>query len=105
MEAAEDAFEADGIKYKAGTFIIRNGDRAQLEKAAKDLGLKVHATDSKLGVATHPLAAPRVAMVHNWQNTQNDGWYRIAFEELKVPYTYVPIHGCARTRTCAKSLM
>jgi len=89
MEAAEDAFEADGIKYKAGTFIIRNGDRAQLEKAAKDLGLKVRATDSKLSVATHPLAAPRVAMVHNWQNTQNDGWYRIAFEELKVPYTYV----------------
>jgi len=41
----EDAFEADGIKYKAGTFIIRMAT-AQLEKAAKDLGLKVHATDS-----------------------------------------------------------
>jgi len=89
MEAAEEPFEADGVKYKAGTFIVRNGDRAQLEKAAKELGLKVHSTDSKLNVATHPLATPRVAMVHNWQNTQNDGWYRIAFEELKVPYTYV----------------
>ena len=40
-------------------------------------------------VATHPLSAPRVALVHNWQNTQNDGWYRIAFEELKIPYTYI----------------
>ncbi len=89
MEAAEDAFEADGIKFKAGTFIIRNADRAQLEKAAKELGVKVHATNAEIKVATHALAAPRVAIVHNWQNTQNDGWFRIAFEELKVPYTYV----------------
>ncbi|HLJ87368.1 MAG TPA: M14 family zinc carboxypeptidase [Candidatus Angelobacter sp.] len=89
MDAAEAPFEADGQKFKAGTFVIRNADRSQLEKAAKELGIKVHATGSNLGVATHPLAAPRVAIVHNWQNTQNDGWYRVAFEELKIPYTYV----------------
>ena len=40
-------------------------------------------------MATHSLAAPRVAIVHNWQNTQNDGWYRSAFDGLKIPYTYV----------------
>src|SRR5207247_3154498 len=28
MEAAEDSFEADGIKFKAGSFIIRNADRS-----------------------------------------------------------------------------
>ncbi|HEX7286693.1 MAG TPA: hypothetical protein VF532_10965, partial [Candidatus Angelobacter sp.] len=89
MEAAEDALEADGIKFKAGSFIIRNGDRAQVEKAAKELGLKVHATSADVKVATHALGTPRVGLVHNWQNTQNDGWYRVAFEELKVPYTYV----------------
>jgi Zinc carboxypeptidase len=89
MEAAEEPFEADGIKFKAGTFVIRNADRAQLEQAAKDLGIKVQATKAELKVATHPLAAPRVALVHNWQNTQNDGWFRIPFESLKIPYTYV----------------
>jgi hypothetical protein len=89
IAAAEEPFEADGVKYKAGTFIIRNGDRAQLEQAVKGLGVKVHATNAEIKAAAHPLAAPRVAIVHNWQNTQNDGWYRIAFEELKVPYTYV----------------
>ena len=88
MEAAEDSFEADGIKFKAGSFIIRNADRAQLEKAAKDLGIKVRATNISLSVGTHPLAAPRIALVHNWQNTQNDGWFRISMDELKVPYTY-----------------
>lgn len=89
MEAAEDSFEADGMKFKAGSFILRNADRAQVEKAAKELGIKVHATSASLSVATHPLAVPRVAVMHNWQNTQNDGWFRIPMEELKVPYTYV----------------
>jgi hypothetical protein len=89
MEAAEDSFEADGLKFKAGSFVIRNADRSQLEKAARDLGIKVHSTSATVSVKTHPLAVPRVALVHNWQNTQNDGWFRIPMEELKVPYTYV----------------
>ena len=89
MLAAEDAFEVDGIKFKPGTFVLKNADRAQVEKAAKELGLKVHATNADIKVATHSLAAPRIGIVHNWQNTQNDGWFRVAFEELKVPYTYV----------------
>lgn len=89
MEAAEDSFEADGLKFNAGTFILRSVDRAQLEKFASELGIRVHATNTSVSVATHPVSAPRVAILHNWQNTQNDGWYRIAFDELKVPYSYV----------------
>jgi hypothetical protein len=89
MLAAEDSFEADGIKFKPGTFVLKNVDRGQLEKAAKELGIKVHATSADIKVATHPLSAPRIGIVHNWQNTQNDGWFRIAFEEQKIPYTYV----------------
>ena len=89
MEAAEQAFEVDGIKYKAGTFVIRKADRGTLDQAARELGIKVQATKSEIKVATHPLAAPRVALVHNWQNTQNDGWFRIPFENLKIPYSYV----------------
>ena len=89
MEAAEDSFEADGLKFNAGTFIVRNADRAQLEKAAAELGLRIHATSAVPNVATHPISAARVGIVHNWQNTQNDGWFRIAFDELEIPYTYV----------------
>src|SRR5260370_9992322 len=44
MEAAEDSFEADGVKFKAGSFIIRNADRTRLEKAAKYLGIIMHST-------------------------------------------------------------
>ena len=89
MEAAEDGFEVDGKKFKAGSFILRDADRGQLEPAIKELGLTVHATDADIKVATHALAAPRVAIFHNWQSTQNDGWYRVAFDELKIPYSYL----------------
>jgi hypothetical protein len=89
MEAAEDSFEADGMKFKPGTFVIRNADHDALDQAAKELGVRVHATNANVTVATHPLSAPRVAIVHNWQFTQNDGWFRLAFEDGKIPYKYV----------------
>ena len=39
MQAAEDDFELNGHKFRAGAFIIPNADRAQLEPLLKDLGL------------------------------------------------------------------
>ncbi len=88
MDAAEQPFEVDGRKFRAGTFIIRNADRTQIETAAKELGLTVQSTDGELKVATHPLAAPRVALLHNWSSTQDDGWFRLGMENLQIPYSY-----------------
>ncbi len=89
MEAAEEPFKAAGKDFKAGTFILEDADRAQLEPAAKELGLTVIATDEPLKVKTHPLVTPRIAILHGWQSTQNDGWFRIPLEQLKIPYTYL----------------
>ncbi|HXM43530.1 MAG TPA: hypothetical protein VN924_20000, partial [Bryobacteraceae bacterium] len=89
MEAAEEPFEADGHKFNRGTFVIAKADRDQIEAAARDLGISVFATDAKLTVARHALEAPRVALLHNWTNTQEDGWFRITLDQLKIPYTYV----------------
>ncbi len=89
MEAAEEPFKAEGKDFKAGTFIIRDANRGQLEQAAKEFGLTVIATSAELKVKTHPLAAARVAILHGWSSTQNDGWFRIPFEQLKIPYTYL----------------
>ncbi len=29
--------------------------------------------------------------MHSWLNTQNEGWVRYAFDELKIPYTYLSV--------------
>ena len=91
METAEEPFEADGRKFNRGTIVIaETGDnRGPVEAAARDLGITVFSTDAKLSVRRHALEAPRVALLHNWTNTQEDGWFRITMDQLKIPYTYV----------------
>lgn len=94
MLAAEEAFEAGGKKFNAGSFVIE-GDREvrdQLHAAGRDLGVAITAVAAKPAVATHPLTAARVALVHNWINTQSEGWFRIALDKQGVPYDYVSVH-------------
>ena len=38
---------------------------------------------------THPVRAPRVALLHTWLTTQTEGWWRQAFDNAQVPYTYI----------------
>jgi hypothetical protein len=89
MLAAEEGFEAAGRKFSAGAFIILNAARATLEPSIRDYGLAAYAVDSAPAVKTHEMTAPKVACVHSWSNTQNEGWVRMAFDKLKIPYTYI----------------
>ena len=49
MLAAEEDFELNGHKFRAGAFIIPNADRAQLEPMLKELGLSAWAVASRAG--------------------------------------------------------
>lgn len=94
MRAAEQPFEAAGQKFAAGAFVIpAEGNpsnlKARLQAAAADWGVTVYAVTELPKVKLHGLAAPRIALVHNWQNTQNEGWFRLALESTRVPYTYI----------------
>ena len=40
-------------------------------------------------VKTHPVRAARVALVHTWLSTQAEGWWRIALDNLNIPYDYI----------------
>ena len=94
IEAAEAPFEAEGHKFRAGSFIIRKDAQhpwpagTNLDAVARDLGLTVYAAAAP-NVKTHALSAPRIAILHDWRSTQNDGWFRIALDNLKVPYGYI----------------
>jgi len=89
MSAAEAAFDADGHKFAAGSFIIPNANRAQIEPVLKDLGLSGYAVASvPTTVKTHDLDVPRIGYIHSWGNTQDEGWVRAALDNYKIPYTY-----------------
>lgn len=94
MQAAEEAFDAGGKHYAAGTFIIPNApssskERAQVEKAVADLGLTAEAVDAAPSVKAHALTIPRIGYLHSWLRTQDEGWWRAAFDHYGVPYTYI----------------
>ena len=95
MDAAEEAFESAGKKFRAGSFIIpREGNPADLERrlarAAGELGLDLTGVSKRPKVPAHAVEVPRIALVHTWVATPQDaGWWRLAFDKIGIPYTYL----------------
>ena len=92
--AAEAAFKAGGKDFNAGSYVIKaegnSADAAaRVAKTASELGLDVTVLDKAPEVATHPVSVPRIAIVHTWINTQDEGWFRVEFDRLGIPYTYI----------------
>ncbi|HEU4996871.1 MAG TPA: M14 family zinc carboxypeptidase [Gemmatimonadaceae bacterium] len=97
FQVSEEPFEVAGEKFTRGSFVIRNAAQADLDRAARDLGLKVTAVASAPTVKTHPARAARIAILHNWISTQTEGWWRLAFDGLQIPYEYISTQDVAKT--------
>jgi len=96
MEAAEASFREGGRDFGAGAFVIpQEGNPSNLkrvlEAAAEEFGFVAYGSDFP-DVGTHPLATPRVAVVHTWQNTQTEGWLRLGMDKFGVPFDYISVH-------------
>lgn len=96
IEAAEDPFDVEGHKFSRGSFIIKNVDVAELQRAVTELGLQAIGLSTAPSVKSHPLRAARVALLHSWLNTQTEGWWRMALDQMRVPYTYISTQQVAR---------
>ena len=89
VSAAEAAFDAAGRSWPAGTFIVTDARGGRGRAAVRELGLTGVAVGSAPAVPAHEVRPPRVALVHSWLETQNEGWVRYALDQLGVPYTYI----------------
>ena len=87
VAVADTAFTADGTTYPAGTFVLADSPKAR--DAIRDLGLTAAATAAAPSVRSHQITLPRIAYIHTWQETQNEGWVRFSLDKLGVPYTYM----------------
>jgi len=96
IDAAEEPFEFEGTKFNRGSFIIRGISANELRPIAASLGLQVIAASSAPSVVTHPARAARVAVMHTWLTTQDEGWWRHAFDDASVPFTYISTQAVAR---------
>ncbi|MFI5175928.1 MAG: M14 family zinc carboxypeptidase [Terriglobia bacterium] len=99
MEAAEEGYELNGRKFNAGSILIPvEGNVGDLKARLFESGLNfwVTAVAEMPKVKTHPLATPRIALLHTWINTEKEGWWRIEFDRYNVPYTYLSDQKLAR---------
>jgi hypothetical protein len=87
VSVADAAFTADGAKYPAGTFIIESSSAAR--DAVSALGVNAASTGNAVTVGKHGVSLPRIALLHSWLETQNEGWVRYAFDQMGIPYTYI----------------
>jgi hypothetical protein len=99
MLAAEKGFDAGGRTFGRGSVIVPASADAgsKLAKACEELGVQAFGLDAMPATATHELVVPRVAILHTWTSTQNEGWYRLAFDTLGIPFSYISDQDVGRT--------
>jgi hypothetical protein len=96
IDAAEEPFETGNHKFTRGTFLVRGVSRSDLDSATKSLGLRAVALTLAPTVKTHPVRAPRIAYIHTWLSTQAEGWWRLALDNLQIPYDYMSTQSLAK---------
>jgi hypothetical protein len=92
VNVAEEAFEVDGMSYPAGTFILtglRGADRRTTAKVLGEMGVGAMTVHTMPDVRHRRVTAPRIAYVHSWLETQNEGWVRFVLDKIGIPYTYM----------------
>jgi hypothetical protein len=73
---------------------------------AEVLKVPMHVWDGALPAGATPNASdidafrnqkwPRIAIMHTWLRTQDEGWWRLGLESLGVPYTYISTQDASR---------
>jgi hypothetical protein len=87
VNVADSAFVISGTTYPAGSYLVDNS--TAVRDAITQLGMKATAVNAAPSVRSHSVQLPRIAFIHTWIETQNEGWVRHALEEMGVPFTYM----------------
>jgi hypothetical protein len=91
IQIAEREFEAGGVKFPAGSWIVapQSGLHDAIAAAASELGLGFTQAVSVPDVPRHVAKAPRIGLWVPWADTDSIGWIRYSLDQRKVPYTYL----------------
>ena len=84
----QEEYKMKAGSLPAGTIVAPLDDRVQKAVAAYGT-FRMDVLDSMPALKSHELPLPRIALLHTWLDTQDEGWWRLAFDDLKVPYDYL----------------
>jgi hypothetical protein len=89
MKIADKGFTTEGVEFPAGSFVIAGLIDANTRAAIEEFGLTAAALADIPSVPMHEAEAPRIAIYSQWSGTQDLGWYRLAFDNLGVPFDLI----------------
>ena len=98
IHAAEESFSDGDREFNPGTFVIREEDNpevdlaARLEAAGAEYGFTAFRTRDEPEAAMHETRVPRIAVMHTWTSTQDEGWLRVGLDEYGIPFDYISVH-------------
>jgi len=88
---AKKEFDYNRKKWPAGT-IVAEGDLGAIAAKLADLRISGAVAGALPAFEARKTSPARIALIHTWTNTQDEGWFRLAFDYLKIPYTYKSLH-------------
>ena len=96
IRVTDTTVQSGGVSFPAGTAVLPNTPATRA--AVARLGLAATAMSAPPTVRAHAVTVPRIAFVHTWIETQNEGWLRHALDDMGVPFTYVSTQRLADPR-------
>ncbi len=99
FDVAEEPFEAAGteVQPRVVHHPRRRQRRGPRQGASPSSGLKAHGARRGADGEDAPGARPRASRcIHTWINTQDEGWWRLALDQLAVPYDYISTQDVAK---------
>ena len=79
-----------------GVEVVRVTDAAVLKAPMTLLDAPVAVTPGLAGIDVAAAKLPRIALMHTWLDTQTEGWWRMALDQLGVKYDYISTQDAAR---------
>lgn len=87
----EEEYKQKGSVWPVGTVLITTdeNDSRKVQDALSNTSLSFASLASLPSIRAHQMSMPRIAILHTWIDTQDEGWFRLALDNLKVPYDYI----------------
>ncbi|MGH9420895.1 MAG: M14 family zinc carboxypeptidase, partial [Thermoanaerobaculia bacterium] len=92
IKITEAEATVDGKKLPAGTMLIDipSGNDDALRAVHAALGrTRIQPIGNPPDVRAHEIHLPRIAILHTWLRTQDEGWFRLGLESMGIPYSYL----------------
>lgn len=95
----EEEYKLKNSTWPAGTVLISldGNNSSKVQEALSKTSLSSASLPSMPSIKIHEMSLPRIAILHTWLDTQDEGWFRLAFESMKVPYEYISTQDVAVT--------